>query len=61
MAQQIEDLVDDMQEETTAWYSSLAPHVQKAYRSETRTCSLQLPALEKVCTLFGWQDKEIRS
>ncbi|CAE7841029.1 kanC, partial [Symbiodinium necroappetens] len=59
VAQQIEDLVDDLQEETEAWYSSLAPHVQKAYRSETRTCSLQLPALEKVCNLFGWQDRDI--
>ncbi|CAE7807536.1 DNMT3A, partial [Symbiodinium necroappetens] len=59
VAQQIEDLVDDLQEETEAWYSSLAPHVQKAYRRETRTCSLQLPALEKVCNLFGWQDRAI--
>ncbi|CAE7156089.1 unnamed protein product, partial [Symbiodinium necroappetens] len=59
VAQQIEDLVDDLQEETEAWYSRLAPHVQKAYRSETRTCSLQLPALEKVCNLFGWQDRDI--
>ncbi|CAE7864907.1 DNMT3A, partial [Symbiodinium necroappetens] len=59
VAQQIEDLVDDLQEDTEAWYANLAPHVQKAYRSETRTCSLQLPALEKVCNLFGWQDRDI--
>ena len=48
-----------MEDATRAWYETLAPHVRKAYASKSRVCSLQLPLLRKICSLFGWQDEGI--
>ncbi|CAE7268898.1 Dnmt3a, partial [Symbiodinium sp. CCMP2456] len=59
VAEQIEEMVVDMSELTSQWFASLKPHVQKAYFSQQRTCSLQLPVLRIVCERFGWQDPDI--
>ncbi|CAE7533633.1 unnamed protein product [Symbiodinium sp. CCMP2592] len=56
VVEQVEEMVADMEDETRSWYQSLRPHVQKAYRSTTGVCTLQLPALRRICELFGWQD-----
>ncbi|CAE7826193.1 kanC [Symbiodinium sp. CCMP2592] len=56
VVEQVEEMVVDMEDETRSWYQSLRPHVQKAYRSTTGVCTLQLPALRRICELFGWQD-----
>ena len=42
VVQQVEELMEDMQEDTQSWYSELRPHVQKAYRSKTTECVLHI-------------------
>ncbi|CAE7199832.1 kanC [Symbiodinium sp. CCMP2592] len=59
VVEQVEEMVVEMEDETKSWYQSLRPHVQKAYRSTTGVCTLQLPALRRICELFGWQDLDI--
>ncbi|CAE7617397.1 Dnmt3a, partial [Symbiodinium sp. CCMP2456] len=59
VVEQVEEMVVDMSETTAQWFSSLKPHVQKAYFSQQRTCSLQLPVLRIICERFGWQDPDI--
>ncbi|CAE7252601.1 kanC, partial [Symbiodinium sp. CCMP2456] len=58
VVEQIEEMVIDMSGVTSQWFASLKPHVQKAYFSQQRTCSLQLPVL-RTSERFGWQDPDI--
>ena len=54
-------MVEDMSTETDEWFASLEPHVPRSYYSDNRMCSLQLPVLKLICSLFGWQDPGIFS
>ncbi|CAE7231016.1 unnamed protein product [Symbiodinium sp. CCMP2592] len=59
VAAEVEQLVADLDDEIQQWYFSLKPHVKKAYAAKDDTCSVKVPVVKKLASVFGWQDMEI--
>ena len=53
VADEVAQLVDDLDDSVQQWYFSLKPRVQKAYFAPVDTCSLKLPVIQRLASMFG--------
>ena len=59
VAKEVEQLVSDLDDSVQKWYFGLKPHVQKAYCAKDRACSVQVPVIRHLASIFGWGDMDI--
>ena len=55
VADEVAQLVDDLDDSVQQWCFSLEPHVQKAYFAPVNACSPVIQRLAILASMFGWQ------